>query len=116
MVARGSVKSTLLRQDLIAGIGNIYADEILWQARLHPARTVETLSSSQLTQLHRQIRRVLARATGSLSHYGRPVGNLLDVRERGGYCPRCGRKLAVETIAGRTTYYCPHCQRKRRSR
>jgi formamidopyrimidine-DNA glycosylase len=109
---RGSVKSVLLRQDLIAGIGNIYADEILWQARLHPARAVDTLSAPQLRRLHRQIRRVLARATRLLSRYGSAVGDLLEVRERGGHCPRCGRRLAVETTAGRTTYYCPHCQRK----
>lgn len=110
---RGGLKATLLRQDLIAGIGNIYADEILWQARLHPTRVVASLSGREFSRLHRQIRGVLARATRSLSRYGEPVGDLLAVRERGGQCPRCGRELAVETIAGRTTYYCRHCQRGR---
>jgi formamidopyrimidine-DNA glycosylase len=108
---RGGIKSALLRQDLVAGIGNIYADEILWQARLYPRRTVDSLSPRDLKRLHLQIRRVLGRATRSLSRYGEPVGDLLEVRERGGRCPRCGRPLNVETIAGRTTYYCSHCQR-----
>ncbi len=108
---RASIKSVLLRQDLIAGIGNIYADEILWQAKLHPARVVNTFTPQELRRLHRQIRGVLARAVRSLSRYGNAVGDLLDVRERGGRCPRCGRALSVETIAGRTTYYCPHCQK-----
>jgi formamidopyrimidine-DNA glycosylase len=108
---RGSLKSALLRQDLIAGIGNIYADEILWQSKLHPGRSVASLSPQDLRRLHGHIRRVLARATRWLSRYGEPVGDLLEVRERGGHCPRCGRELTVETIAGRTTYYCSHCQR-----
>jgi len=108
---RGGIKSALLRQDLIAGIGNIYADEILWQTRLHPSRGVRSLSPRDLRRLHSHIRRVLARATRALSRYGQPVGELLDVRERGGQCPRCGRQLTVETIAGRTTYYCDRCQR-----
>lgn len=111
---RGGIKSALLRQDLIAGIGNIYADEILWQARLHPKRAVTSLSGRAITRLHRQIRRVLSRATRALSRYGEPVGDLLEVRERGGHCPRCGRPLAVETVGGRTTYYCAHDQRLRR--
>jgi formamidopyrimidine-DNA glycosylase len=108
---RGGIKSALLRQDLVAGIGNIYADEILWQTRLHPGRSVASLSAQELRRLHRHIRGVLSRATRSLSRYGEPVGDLLEARERGGHCPRCGRELTVETIAGRTTYYCSHCQR-----
>lgn len=110
---KGGIKSALLRQDLIAGIGNIYADEILWQARLHPKRSVASLSAGEITRLHRQIRRVLTRATRGLSHYGEAVGDLLEVRERGGRCPRCAGPLMVETVAGRTTYYCAHDQRHR---
>lgn len=108
---RGMIKGLLLRQDVIAGIGNIYADEILWQARLHPARQVNMLSRKQVARLHRTIRRVLERAVKGLSKYRRPVGRLLDVRERDAPCPRCGRPLTVARIAGRTTYFCPHCQR-----
>lgn len=108
---RGMLKAFLLRQDLIAGIGNIYADEILFQARLHPARRLETLRPAQVTALHRTIRRVLRRAIAALSRGGAAVGRLVAVRDRGGACPRCGRPLHIATIAGRTTYFCPHCQR-----
>jgi len=108
---RGTVKGFLLRQDVIAGIGNIYADEILFQARLLPWRPVESLRSAEAAHLHRAIRTVLRRATARLSRYGMPAGELLKVRRDGGVCPRCGRALRTATVAGRTSYYCPACQR-----
>jgi formamidopyrimidine-DNA glycosylase len=113
---RGTVKAFLLRQDLIAGIGNIYADEILFQARLHPARTLDTLTDGQVRALHRSIRRVLRRAIVALSHRGRAVGALAEVRERGGTCPRCGRRFRSATLGGRTAYFCARCQRLPRPR
>lgn len=111
---RGALKALLLRQDLVAGIGNIYADEILWLARLHPARTAAGLGPASVARLHRAIRTVLTRAVEGLSRYGHPVGRFLEARDRDGVCPRCGRPLAVERIAGRTTYFCPQCQRRQR--
>lgn len=108
---RMGLKALLLRQDLIAGIGNLYADEILWQARLRPGRSTATLRPAQIAALHRGIRSVLSKAVRQLSRYGRPVGAFLDAREREGRCPRRHGPLRVETVAGRTTYYCPHCQR-----
>ena len=107
---RTGLKALLLRQDLIAGIGNLYADEILWQSRLHPARSTETLGDRQIAALHDRIRTVLDRAVRRLSRSERPVGIFLDAREQDGRCPRCKRPLRVERIAGRTTYYCPRCQ------
>jgi formamidopyrimidine-DNA glycosylase len=108
---RGTLKAFLLRQDLIAGVGNIYADEILFQARLHPARQLRTLRPVDIDALHRSIRTVLRRAVAALSRRGRAVGRFIAVREPGGRCPRCGTALRVATIAGRTTYFCPLCQR-----
>lgn len=109
---RGTIKSLLLRQDLIAGIGNIYADEILWQTRVRPARPVHRLSPEELATLYRTIRRVLRRAVVHLSRYGRPVGRFLEVRgERDASCPRCGHAITAASVAGRTTYFCSHCQR-----
>jgi formamidopyrimidine-DNA glycosylase len=108
---RLGIKALLLRQDLIAGIGNLYADEILWQARLHPSRTTDTLTARQMALLHRTIRRVLTRAVRHLSRYRRPVGAFLDARDRNGLCPRGHGPLRIERIAGRTTYFCPRCQR-----
>jgi formamidopyrimidine-DNA glycosylase len=109
---RGTIKGLLLRQDLIAGIGNIYADEILWQARIHPARPSHRLRPDEIRRLHGTIRRVLQRAVAQLSRYGHPVGRFLNARgEDDARCPRCGRPLRTARIAGRTTYFCPHCQR-----
>ena len=108
---RGTLKAFLLRQDLIAGIGNIYADEILFQARLDPARQVQTLRPAEVRRLYRSVRGVLRRAITALSRRGRPVGDLIAVREPGSTCPRCGGPLRVATVGGRTTYFCPRCQR-----
>ncbi len=108
---RGAVKALLLRQDLIAGIGNIYADEILFQARLSPDRTGASLRPAELRRLHRAIVTSLRRGIAALSGRGRTIGDLIDVRERGGVCPRCRRPLHTATIGGRTAYFCPHCQR-----
>jgi formamidopyrimidine-DNA glycosylase len=108
---RGTVKSLLLRQDLVAGIGNLYADEILWQARVHPARLVHTLRPEEIRRLHGTTRRVLRRAVLQVPRYGHSVGRFMDVREADALCPRCGHPLRTARIAGRTTYFCPRCQR-----
>ncbi len=108
---RGAVKALLLRQDLVAGIGNIYADEILFQARLSPDRTGASLRPAELRRLHRAIVTSLRRGIAALSGRGRTIGDLVEVRKRGGTCPRCRRALRTATIGGRTTYYCRHCQR-----
>jgi formamidopyrimidine-DNA glycosylase len=107
----GTLKALLLRQDLIAGIGNLYADEILFQARLRPARSVASLQPAQLTRLYRTIRAVLRRAVDRLSRYGRFMGSLMAVRRKRGACPRCGRELRTASIGGRTAYYCAFCQK-----
>jgi formamidopyrimidine-DNA glycosylase len=107
---RATLKSVLLRQDLVAGIGNIYADEILWQARLHPARNVSSLRPDAMARLHRAIRLVLRQAIERLSRYRHPIGRFLEAREPDGRCPRCARPLRIALIAGRTTYFCQSCQ------
>lgn len=108
---RGAVKALLLRQDLIAGIGNIYADEILFQARLRPGRSAASLRPAHLARLYRAIRTVLGRAVERLTRYGRSEGALGASRRKGGTCPRCGRVLRIATVGGRTAYYCAFCQR-----
>jgi formamidopyrimidine-DNA glycosylase len=108
---RGGLKAALLRQDLVAGIGNLYADEILFQARLSPARQAGDLSRAELDRLHGALRAVLRRAVRAGAGGEWPARSLLAVREPGGACPRCRRPLAVRRVAGRTTYCCPACQR-----
>ncbi len=116
------VKAALLDQSRLAGMGNIYADEALHRAGIHPLRRVDGLSPPEVERLHRAIREVLREA---VDRGGSSVSDYVDTRgERGGFqdshrvyrragepCPRCGETIAREKVAGRSTYFCPRCQR-----
>jgi formamidopyrimidine-DNA glycosylase len=110
---RGAVKSILLNQKLIAGIGNIYADEILFRARLHPATQISALKAKTVSKLFHATRYILKKAIESNADSNRmPKSWLLPHRGKGGRCPGCRRKLRSATIGGRTAWFCAHCQRK----
>jgi formamidopyrimidine-DNA glycosylase len=118
---RSTLKSALMDQARIAGIGNIYSDEILFQVRLHPLTLVGDLNADQLNELYqttiRVLRQAIARgvmAEGPASAF--PDGWLSGHRERGGHCPRCRTPLATLTRGGRTAYFCPRCQPNRAAR
>lgn len=109
------VKSVLMDQEIVAGIGNIYSDEILFQARINPAARVDKLASTQLKRLFQETRKVLktaiARGAGSEQFVDRmPKGALLPERRKGGHCPRCRSPLKVFKVGGRTAYCCSRCQ------
>ncbi len=120
---RGRLKPLLLDQKFLAGIGNIYADEALWYARLHPLRAVETLTRGERARLHRAIQRVLTRAIdlGGTSidvMYKRVNGasggfqdslRAFDREERP--CRRCGTLIVKTVVAQRGTHFCPGCQK-----
>src|SRR5437763_5477565 len=109
---RGPVKTILLNQKLIAGIGNIYADEILFRARVHPATQISSLSGKTVMKLFRATRYILKRAIAAKADADRlPKSWLLPHRGKGGKCPRCGRELKSATIGGRTAWFCAHCQK-----
>ena len=121
---RGRLKSLLLDQRFLAGIGNLYADEILWDARLHPERSAASLTLPELRRLAGAIGRVLNEAIQrrgtSFSSYrdasGQPGDNqsFLQAYGRAGLpCPRCARPIERRIIAQRGTWLCPHCQRLR---
>lgn len=118
-VARTPIKATLLNQRAVAGIGNIYADEVLHRARIHPAR--RELTSAEVGRLHKSIRTVLAAAirhrgtSFSLHRDGLlPAGSFgryLRVFQReGAPCRSCDALIAKIRLGGRGTYYCPTCQ------
>jgi formamidopyrimidine-DNA glycosylase len=110
---RGAIKAALMNQRVIAGIGNIYADEILFQAQMHPEMRLDRMNESSLRDLYRATTRVLRRAVRAQADANRmPRGYLLRDRHAGGRCPKCGRDLARLTVGMRTTYYCPNHQRK----
>lgn len=116
---RGGLKAALMDQSLLAGIGNIYADEILFQAKLHPEARVQDLGRNALSKLYKTMRRVfrvaIDRGAGSEDMVNRlPKTYLLRHREEGQSCPRCKGTIEAIKTAGRTTYYCPRCQTKPR--
>jgi formamidopyrimidine-DNA glycosylase len=115
------LKSLLLDQSFIAGVGNIYADEALWRARLHPLRRANSLTPVEVRRLHRAIRAVLrqgiANRGASFADYvgadGEPGENAeqLSVYQRTGQpCLRCGRPISRLVVGQRSTHFCPHCQ------
>ncbi len=129
-----SVKVKLLDQKVLAGVGNIYASEALFRARIPPRRASRRLTADQVTRLWRAIRAVLAEAIAwgstvplafgpggerdGLFYYGRAAGTPDDCVERlrvydraGAPCPRCGSPIRRVMLAGRSTYFCPKCQR-----
>jgi formamidopyrimidine-DNA glycosylase len=109
---RGSVKAILLNQKLIAGIGNLYADEILFRAQIHPATEASRLNDRALTSLFRATRYVLEKAIASKANADRlPKSWLLTHRGKQGKCPRCGRPLKSATVGGRTSWFCARCQK-----
>ena len=118
---KGRLKPLLLDQKLIAGLGNIYVDEALWRAQLHPLRTVPSLSDDDVDHLYDAIRTVLSEAIArrgtSISDYRDALGepgdnqNFLHVYDRAGQpCSRCGNPIERTVVAQRGTYLCPVCQ------
>jgi len=109
--SNAAIKSILMDQQKIAGIGNIYADEILFQARIHPQTPANLLRQGELNQLHKAIGTVLAAAIQAKADIDQlPSDFLLKVRKKGEPCPRGGSKIEKITLHGHSTYYCPRCQ------
>ena len=120
---RVQIKPALLDQKVVSGIGNIYVDEILYDARLHPRRKTNTISEAEWEALHRAIRENLR---AGVEHRGTTVRLYRDVLNRPGshqdylrvfekhgkHCPGCEGKVVREKVGGRPTHYCPSCQRE----
>ena len=116
------IKAALLDQTVIAGIGNIYADESLWGAKIHPARLVKSLTNQEIEQLYEEIIFVLKlsiKKGGStdknyVNHEGKR-GSYLDFarvfRRQNLDCPSCGQTIEKIKLAGRGTHFCPNCQK-----
>ena len=115
------VKAALLDQRIVAGIGNMYADEALFAARIHPLRKADSLSPEEVQTLYQSIRRVLGAAISSkgasVDTYIRPEGELgtahfdFKIAHKGGeLCPVCGSTIARVPVQNRGTCFCPRCQ------
>ncbi|MBG7617526.1 MAG: DNA-formamidopyrimidine glycosylase [Chloroflexi bacterium] len=118
---KAPLKAVLLEQNVIAGIGNMYADEALFAARIHPLKEAEALSADELKRLHQSIRQVLKKGIelkgASVSNYLRPGGQKggaqreFNVAHRKNEdCPHCGNPLDYIKIRGRGSHFCPCCQ------
>ena len=103
---RTAIKARLLNQHAISGVGNLLADETLWQARLAPTRSTAELSEAELDDLRVKLRAVIRDA---IAHGGAHTGRFIPAR-KAGVCPRDGEPLRRATVGGRTTYWCPACQ------
>ena len=119
---KAPLKAALLDQRTLAGLGNIYVDEALWYARLHPLRPARSLNRDELRRLHRAIRKALelgiARQGSTLTDYRLPDGSSGSMqKEFKAYgrldepCDRCGTPLEKIRVGGRGTWFCPNCQR-----
>jgi formamidopyrimidine-DNA glycosylase len=109
---RRSIKSALMDQKSMAGIGNIYADEILFQSRIHPKTKVEHLDEKKLKKIYQQMGKVLKTAVKERVDPERlPRSYLLTHRDKDGRCPRSHGKLKTTKVSGRTAYFCPRCQK-----
>ena len=118
---RTSIKAALLDQTVIAGVGNIYADESLWGAHIHPKRLVQTITDDEFAALYREVREVMnlsiEKGGSTNKNYVNAEGkrgSYMDFarvfRREGQECPRCGTTIIKFKAAGRGTHICPHCQ------
>jgi formamidopyrimidine-DNA glycosylase len=118
---RAPVKAALLDQRTVPGLGNIYADEALWRARIHPLRPAGELDAEELKRLKRAVRQALrvgiARQGATLRDYAAPNGAAGSMQREfkvygreGEPCDRCGTPISKTRVGGRGTWYCPSCQ------
>ncbi len=109
---RGAVKSLLMTQEVIAGLGNLYVDEILYQTSVHPRRPVDRLRKEEVRTLYTTMRRILREAIARHARESElPRSYLFHNREEGERCPKCGGTIQRGVVFGRTTYYCGKHQR-----
>lgn len=119
---KGKIKQILMDQKIIAGIGNIYSDEILWEARIHPFQDISKLSETELKKIYQAIKNILKGAIRlkgtSISSFRRPAGNTGGYQSRrevyqreGEGCFRCRAKIKRKKMGGRSAHFCPKCQK-----
>ncbi len=109
---RGMVKSQLMNQNLMAGIGNVYSDEILFQVEIHPRRPLRELTDEEKEEIYQTMKDVLETTIDYQAlPENFPPDYLTPHRHEGGTCPRCGEEVERVKVAGRSSYFCPSCQK-----
>ena len=118
---RGKIKQILMNQEVIAGIGNIYSDEILWKARIHPFKDISKLTEAELKEIYTALQKILRKA---IKLRGESISDFRDIEGRRGFfdkarkvyrregekCSRCGKIIKRLKLAGRSAHFCPKCQ------
>ncbi|MGG5316018.1 DNA-formamidopyrimidine glycosylase [Enterococcus sp. AZ072] len=123
--AHTMIKPLLLNQKIVAGLGNIYVDEVLWLSKIHPEQPANTLTTKEVEILHQAIIAVINKAKeaggttirtylNALGEAGHFQQELNVYGQTGKPCPRCGTLIAKMKVAQRGTHYCPHCQQLKR--
>ena len=109
---KGAVKSLLMSQEIVAGLGNLYVDEILYQTSIHPRRAVHKISGTEQRAMFTNMRRILRDTIARhADESALPARYLIHHREVGERCPRCGGTIRRTVVFGRTTYFCARHQR-----
>lgn len=110
---KGAVKSVLMDQHIIAGIGNIYSDEILFQACIHPKTPVNRLDGTQIGRIFKVMKKVLRTSVDKrIADEELPDSFIIPNRKKNGKCPNSDVKLKTVKVSSRTAYYCPECQKE----
>ncbi len=110
---KGSIKGALMDQSLISGLGNVYTDEILYQAGIHPKKKVEKLDEKELRKIHSKMKSALRTAIKKGADPEKlPARFLIPHRDKNESCPGCNGKVKKISVSGRSTFYCPSCQKK----
>ena len=118
---RGKIKQILMNQEVIAGIGNIYSDEILWKAKIHPFKDISKLTETELKKIYTALQEILKK---SIELRGESISDFRDIEGRRGFfdkarkvyrregekCSRCGKIIKRLKLAGRSAHFCPKCQ------
>jgi formamidopyrimidine-DNA glycosylase len=108
---RGSIKSALMNQKAVSGIGNVYSDEILYQSKIHPRRKTSELSGSEIKKIYKKMQYVFGKAVEcQAQRKNMPKTWLIEHRSEDHDCPRCGGQIKKIQITGRNAYLCPQCQ------
>ena len=110
---KGAIKSVLMDQHIIAGIGNIYSDEILFQACIHPKAPANKLNSAQIERIFKVMNSVLKTSVDKrINDKELPDSFIIPHRKKNGKCPNSDTKLKTIKVSSRTAYYCPQCQKE----
>ncbi len=110
---KGAIKPTLMNQEVIAGIGNIYADEILYQSKIHPKTKADKINENKLKIIFDKMKNILNKSIDKEANLNKmPKSYLINHREEGEKCPNCKGKVKKIKVSGRNGYYCPSCQKE----